>query len=386
MTDDTRLRVLSIQNRVRYTSFAYEVASRIDERTPADVTVVSYADKSVAELEAPVRGRVDVVPLGADSRFDRRAISRLRRLLTTGEYDVLHTHHNFVGALSSVLAPRKLPVVNTEHAHHDYYSAPQTLVNAITLWQSDRVIANSRQTRRSFRTFEQPLLPPEGIDVIYNGVDVDRIDRVRSASTNSYGVDDVRITTACRMVDVKNLSTLIRAYGILAKRVPETRLTLVGDGPERRRLEALVAKFGLNDRVEFTGHVPREDVYQILDASDVFVVPSLMESFCVAAVEAMAFGVPVVASDIEVLREVVSGGGTFADPERPDQFARRIEELLTDEVKYRGLAETGRARARTTFALDRTADEYYRLYEQVTARNGRAKIPYSSSRSTGDGG
>lgn len=360
------IRVLALLSHVRRTTFSYELSNRIHEQTDADVTVVSYEDESFDPVEAPVKGTVEVVPLGARSRFDRRAIGRLRSLLATGEFDLLHTHHNFVGALGRALVPREMAIVDTEHGNHRMnYSVLQNLVNNTTLWRADRIVANSEQTCGSFYTLEQMLLPRNHVDVIYNGVDMDRIDRVLAESDNPYAIDGRRIIMVGRMIEVKNMTTIVRAFLTLADRLPETQLTLVGDGPYRDRLEQIVADSDLDDRVQFTGLIPREDVYRLLDASDVFVVPSFSEGFCVAAVEAMACGLPIVASNIEVLREVIGETGTFADPADPLAFAEQIEVVLTNDSYRTIMADKARTRARIRFSLDQTAREYHRLYTQL---------------------
>lgn len=361
-------RVLVLLQHIGHTTISYEITARLATKPDLDVTVISYRDRSVEEIEVELSDDLSVITLGRRSRFDRRALRRLYSILHSGEYDLLHTHHNFIGSVGRAFAPRDMVVVDTQHANHrDHYSLPQNLVNAPTFPLADCVVANSEATRRSFYAVERALLFGTDVRVIYNGVDVDRIDRVLDGD-NPFEMDHRRVTTVGRMIETKNQGTLIRAFDAIADRVPDAHLTLVGDGPARERLESLVTRLGRTDRIEFTGTVDREDVYRILDASELFVLPSRSEGFCVAGVEAMACGLPVVVSDIDVLHEIVGDAGAFADPDDPTTFAARMRSLLTDEEKRRRSARRARGRARTEFPLDRTVDEYHRLYTSLAGR------------------
>lgn len=363
----TCVRVLVLLAHVRHTTISYELSARLAARTDLEVTVVSYHDCSLEEIDVPIDDAVTVIPLGARSRLDRRALSRLRSIIRSRKYDLLQTHHNFVGSIGRALAPRDLVVVDTEHAdHREHYTLLQNFVNAPTLPFADCVVVNSESTRRSFYAVERALLYRTAVRVIYNGIDIERIDGVL-AGDNSFETDRRRIATVGRMSETKNQATLVRAFAELLEDVPRAHLTLVGDGPLRGQLESLTVELGVEDRVEFTGFIDREDVYRVLEASELFVLPSRSEGFCVAAVEAMACGVPVVVSDIDALHEVVGDAGEFADPTDPDTFVDRMRTVLTDEARRDRLAALARTRARTEFPLDRTVDAYYRLYTSLTA-------------------
>ncbi|WP_211330608.1 glycosyltransferase [Halalkalicoccus subterraneus] len=367
------MHVLALFSHIGHTTIAYDLTERLATATDATVTAVSVFDRSRESIDVPIDDAVTVVALGARSRVDPRAVACLRVLLASGRYDVLHTHHNFVGSLGRLLAPRDLAIVDTEHAdHRAHYSLAQNLVNAPTLPRADRVVANSEQTLRSFYRAERWLLRDERLRVIYNGIDTDRIDRALVTSATPFAIDGRRIVTVGRLIGTKDQATLLRAFAALSARQPDVRLTIVGDGPLRTRLEALAADLSISERVEFTGTIEREAVYRMLAASDVFTLPSRSEGFCVAAVEAMACGLPVVASDIPVLHEVIGPVGTFAPVGDAAAFADRLNSLLVDDDARRTAATRLRTRARTRFPLERTVEEYYALYEQLLAERRAA--------------
>jgi len=130
-------------------------------------------------------------------------------------------------------------------------------------------------------------------------------------------------------------------------------------------------ELGLSNNIRFVGEIPRQRVYKVLGKSNVFVMPSSAEGFCVAAVEAMAAGLPVVVSDIPVFHEVVGEPGLFADPNDPTAFADAISDLLRDPERRRTLGQANRDRARNRFSLERTALEYYNIYKQVAETGGQ---------------
>lgn len=362
--------VVHLINNVTSTSIPLDIAEKLHATTDLDVQIAAFygptdgGDKSADSFEVPI------TPLSGRSRFDARAYRRLWQLLA--DADILHTHQNFVGSVARVVAATTdVGVVNTEHQSHDSFSPLQNAVNAPTLPLADRVVANSERTRDSFSWYERLLLDDDRVTVIYNGIDVERIeDTLRSRPTRTVADDDpVRIVSVGRMVPVKNYRTLVEAFAKALDREPALELVLVGDGPERAALEDLAARLDVDDSVEFTGLVSRTEVYRQLAASDLFAICSHSEGFCVAAVEAMAVGLPVVVSDIGVFREVVGSCGRFVSPTSTDEFASAFTDLATDESQREREGRACKRRSRSTFSLDETVRRHVALYEDVAQVN-----------------
>ncbi|WP_158601451.1 glycosyltransferase family 4 protein [Halosegnis longus] len=354
-------------NNINYTSIPFETTLRIAEKDDVKVIIASLYDDSVANLNIDRRVcnlPITILPLGGDSRLDRKAWSAFRRVLKN-KCDLVHTHHNFSGSVARLLSHLEgVPVVNTEHRDHGSFSPLQNVVNAPTLSLADRIISNSQVTQDSFRWYERLLVDNNQLEVVHNGVDIERIQHV--ISDTSVPEDNAfRVCTAARMVPVKNQSALIRGFNLVVNQHSNSELIFLGDGPLRDDLERLTSQLQLTDRVQFRGEVSREQVYEVFAQSDVFAIPSHAEGFCVAAVEAMASGLPVVASDIPIFHEVVGDGGLFTDQTDSKDIAETILELRKKEVEYQKRSQMAWQRATTKFSLDKCAEAYYDIYKEV---------------------
>lgn len=356
--------VLFLVGSVSATSISVELAVVMARETDTDVTVAAfYEDDPLSDV--PGLEAVDVVTLGADSRFDPAAFRALWTLLRERRVDILHTHDNFLGSAGRVLgAAAQMRIVDTEHRAHDSMTALQNAVNAPTLPLSSVVVGNSQTTLDSFSSAERALLRATRTPtrVVHNGVDVER---VRAATPADLG-DAPTVVCAARFVPIKNHGTLVRAFARTLADVPDARLVLAGDGPRRPAIESLVANLDIHERVRFVGSVPRERVYELYAGADAFAIASRAEGFCVAAVEAMAAGLPVVATDIPVFQEVLGDAAAFADRTDADAFGARLTAVLTTPELATRLGEAGADRAER-FRIERTAREYASVYDDVLA-------------------
>ncbi|MFC5133769.1 MULTISPECIES: glycosyltransferase family 4 protein [Haloferacaceae] len=359
------IRVAALLGVLRHTTIAYEISEHIGQFPNIEMTVISYNDSLIDDLEIEIdTDVVTVKTLNASNRLDLRAISELHDLLRNESFDLLHTHHNFVGSLGCMVAPSDLPIIDTEHANHkDHYSVAQNLVNSVTLGRANRVVANSQATLDSLYPHERVLVPSNQRCVIYNGVDVDWIDT--STKDKTWRTDSPRVTTVGRLIPVKNQETLINSFSAVLDKVPDAELVIVGSGPRQSALEKIAESNGIQDSITLTGGVSREEVYNILYYSDVFALSSYSEGFCVALLEAMASGCPPVVSNIPVLHEVAGDTAVFVDPEDTEGFSAEITRLLDDEDRYQRYSIETRERARTVFSIKRTAEEYLDLYQEV---------------------
>ncbi len=180
---------------------------------------------------------------------------------------------------------------------------------------------------------------------------------------------DPHILCVGRLVALKGHPLLVSACAELHARGIPARLTLVGEGPERSRLESLARRHGIGDHVRFTGAVGQDEIRDLYRSADVFCLPSLSEGLPVVLMEAMALGVPVLSTRIMGIPELIEDGrsGLLVSPGRVDQVAAALERLLTDPELRARLAAGAREKVRSEFDVDVWAR---RLREVLTTTVG----------------
>jgi len=349
-------------NRCNSTTIPIDIATHVSVADSVDLTVASFYESQIdKEIKSGFPANVDILCIDANSRFDVSAYRKLRRHLSDNRFDILQTHHNFVGSMTrAATVGLDLCVVNTEHRNHQFSTPLQRLVNFPTFPFADHIVSNSRETKNSFYWYEDLFARWAEHHVIYNGFDFDDIE---IKYKKKHPDDSPTIVTVGRLVPIKNHKTILRAFRFVRERIPDAELVLVGDGEEREKLESLAETLRIADSVRFTGNVSRDSVYELLVEADLFTLASKSEGFCVAAIEAMAHGVPVVVSDIPTLNEVIGEAGIFADPEDPSSFATSMSRVLSEPDEWTHLSHSGSNRVRERFPLDQTVKQYLEVYE-----------------------
>jgi len=226
---------------------------------------------------------------------------------------------------------------------------------------------------------------PEKVRVVRNGVDAIRFqplpERDRARAQHGYGAADLVFGAVGRLTPVKDHPSLLEAFQSVSTRHPHSRLILVGDGEERSTLEEQVRRRGIADRVRLVGH--RDDVAQWLGIMDVFVHSSLMEGMSNAVLEAMAVGLPVVATAVGGTPEIVEHGvtGLLVPPATPDALAGAMVSYCENDHVRAAHGAAGRERAEKHFPVMQMVEGYVDVYRHTLARRGRA-IEYSARRAT----
>ena len=171
----------------------------------------------------------------------------------------------------------------------------------------------------------------------------------------------VTVGVAARLAPVKGIKYLIEAV----KALDNVRLVIAGDGPEKERLENLARNESLLDRVTFTGWV--DDIARTMSTWDIYAQPSVAEGLGIAALEAMSLGIPVVASDVGGLREIVVNGktGFLVPPEDSAQLAAHLKELACNEELRGAMGEAARVRATEKFSRERESQALQSAYQKL---------------------
>ena len=301
--------------------------------------------------------------------------AKMAEVTETYGLDILHAHYAMPHAACAYLARQMLNGTGV-HTVTTLHGTDITLVGQapsfykvtrFSIAQSDAVTAVSdwlrEETRRRF-SLERP------IEVIPNFVDT-ALFRPRPLEERRACFADPGeklLVHVSNFRPVKNVGAVIEVFRRVAARHP-ARLLLVGDGPERVSVEAQVQRLGLSDRVRFLGG--QEYVEEILPLADVFLLPSLHESFGLVALEASACRVPVVATSVGGTPEVVTDGvtGFLREPGDVDGLAEATELLVADPERAAAMGRAGRERAEGEFAIDRIVPRYLALYESLLAES-----------------
>lgn len=288
-------------------------------------------------------------------------LARLRRLVQIfrdGQFDVVHTHNtlaHFYGAIAAKLAGVPV-VVNSQHGRGCGNSWKARLQFRIANRATDRVVGVSEDAATLCRNDDRGS--GDKTIAIWNGIDVDRFE-YRGPSTEPIGI------TVSRLSPEKDLSTMLRAVWILIKDQPDFRLRIVGDGSDRPHLERLVEELSLSDHVEFLGE--RSDIPSLLAKAGFFVSSSRTEGISLTLLEAMATGLPVVATRVGGNPEIVIEGktGHLVPSGSPEELALAMRELLKEPEAWPVYGELGRQRIEQDFNIRMMVRQYEDLYRDV---------------------
>ena len=314
------------------------------EKMGHEVYVFTFGDDEVIETEKNVvlTSGLQVVDTGfyLNLRYNKIA----RHLLYS--MDITHVHHPFVsGSLAMrYCVPRNIPIVFTNHSRYDLITQAYLPI----LPESISEAAFKAYLSPFYRACDLIIVPSQSmckvladqfginspVEIIPNGVDLtpyragnQPIDRTMFG----FSTNNVISTYVGRLSPEKNLSLLIRAFYGVAMTYDHVRLLIVGDGPDRENLEAQVKHMNIDNKVHFTGMVDYKDIPSYLATCDIFVTPSISETFGLSTIEAMAAGLPVLGVDAPGSRDIIEDGITgLTTPDDVAVFTAKLILLSTD--------------------------------------------------------
>lgn len=341
------------------TTVAYEAAHVLSYKT-------ALAPK-LRDLGVPVSN------LGVRNGLDPRWVWRLRRLLVRGRFDIVHAHSPFVAGIARLVAFTVRPrprLMSTEHNSWAMYRWPTRLLNRLTFGLDDAHVMVSKQVLESV-----PERHRKNSEVIVHGVDVDRIAEIvtaRDAVRAELGIEphQVVVCTIANLRREKGYPDLLAAAASVIARSDAVLFLAVGQGPLEAEIRARHHELGLGDRFQLLGY--RSDAVRILAASDIFALASLFEGFPIAVMEALAAGLPVVATDAGGVPDVIVDGveGRVLPRQEPQMLADAILELVEKPELREQMSKA--AAAKGQFMDIRPAVERTQaLYGEVIARHRR---------------
>lgn len=300
-----------------------------------------------------------------------RALPKLKRVIGKHNPDILHAHYaagyGLIGALAG-FQPFVLSAWGSDVVHFPTISPLHRKMIRFVLKRAGRVLCTSGFMAGHIEKLAgvRAEITPFGIDTrIFSPMNQSANHSPHYPTQHSYIV----IGTIKKMKPEYNLHTLIWAFYHLRRMLPEQplRLLMVGDGTERRRLEELTHKIGLDPFVHFTGYIPYSEVAAYHNKLDIYVNVSLAESFGVSVLEASACQRPVVASSVGGLREVVRHGhtGYLVEPGNSEAAAKAVSRLVKDPALRKHMGAQGREWVKQNYSLSSSVQQMLSVYNQV---------------------
>jgi glycosyltransferase involved in cell wall biosynthesis len=346
-----------------------DLVARLSDDT--DVAVIGVDPDIVAEVSGERPGVKQVVVAPIHGRRDLRGMRAHRQVFAQLRPDILHVNLAHLGACQWALCVARtvpgLRIVAVEHSLVPAGSRASRLLKRLT---SRFVDAHVAVGDHSARMIESMVGVRRGrVRAIHNGVhELEPVPHHGKAGSLELG-------WIGRMEHAKGVDVLLDAL----VDVPEARLLLVGDGDERLALQRQAFELGIASRVEFRPW--SDNARAALNATDVFVLPSRLESFPLAVLEAMMVALPVVATDVGSISEAIIDGanGLLVPPDDPGALAAALRALVDDPERRALMGATGRALARYRFDVGRMARAYEALYDELLTGGHPVREPRATT-------
>jgi glycosyltransferase involved in cell wall biosynthesis len=293
------------------------------------------------------------------------------------ELDLLHVH-DWLVAPSGISfkhfmdKPMVLTVHSTEHGRSSLHSPDSYTIDGIEWWstyEASKIIVASNSMRDEVCGHFH--IQHEKVKIIPNGIDVTKfqVSTDRQAVRSRYGVQPHEKLVLCvgRLVPQKGIEYLIRAVPAIADHYPEAKFVFVGEGWMRDYLESVSRSTGHQWKIKFTGFISDEELAALMPNSDVLVIPSIYEPFGIVALEGMAAGVPVVASQVGGLAEVIEHDrtGVFVYPRNPESIAWGVDRMLSNPDHAMRMAKNARETVEKQFSWKAIAGKTVDIYKEA---------------------
>lgn len=326
---------------------------------------------------------IKVLRMNVKHKHDPRHHFQLKQIIKNEKIDIAHLHlwnpascrYAFSAASSC-----KIPIVTTEHDPFEL-SFLKDILKKQSLKKVGQIITVSENNRKIL----QKLYPEHKnkISVIRNGLDTtwwqsqllrftDEDRRRIKRELFQANENTLIIISIAELHERKGLKYLIETIPEIVKKFPNIKLVIVGEGPERKNLESLIKNLNTSTKIDLKNHIiltgRQREIPKLLKSSDIFTLPSRREAFGLVLLEAMITELPVVASKIGGIPEIIENGknGLLVEPENSEKLAKALMDLIADPDKRIKLSQAGLKTVREKFTAKKMAKEYEKIYNQYT--------------------
>jgi glycosyltransferase involved in cell wall biosynthesis len=330
--------------------------------------VFRSSDRSNLDILGVTQGHIENGTVyDCRGRFDVRTVFALRKYIVSHDIDIIHSHKyktNLYALLANIGLRRKLFSTCHNWLGDSLTMRFYTWLDKRILRNFDMIVGVSNEIRDELKKH----VSHEKIMKVGNGIDIQKYKKLvdKKEAKRELHVDDKQVIGFVgRLSPEKGIGYLLRAVSNLINEGQDVCAVIVGDGEQAGALREEARALQMADRVIFTGN--RNDTPMLYAAMDVFVLPSLQEAFPMVILEAMACGVPIVATRVGDVAEIIEPGKTGLLVETKDVMALQaaIEEVLTHQNEAERMSSAALARAEKNFSSVAMAKQYYVLYERV---------------------
>lgn len=285
------------------------------------------------------------------------------------KFDLIHAHVALPDGYAAMKLSKELnvPYILTIHGQdlqQTLFKNEQCIENILkVIGSANKIILVSNKLKKIIKEFNDDK--NNKFKVIANGVNFNNISNKKVKKT----IDDrVRvILSVSNLKETKGIDLNLKAFSMLIEKYPNLKYLIVGDGPERKKLETLTEDLGINEKVEFLGMLSHENVLKKMDDVDIFSLPSWNEAFGVVYIEAMANGKPVIGCKGEGIEDYVDDEetGLLVNPKDVDSLAQAMDFLLSNPDKAKDIGERARKLVMENYTWEKNAEKTIKVYQEV---------------------
>lgn len=326
-----------------------------------DIVVVSLYSKKTVISKRLISKNIQVIYCDKKKGFDIRLIYRLYKLFSLKKPDVVHSHLYAMpyGVLAAFLAKVPLKIHTIHSMATKEVGARKRKINKF-LYKFLGVIPVSISPQVKESVIKEYNISDENVIMIYNGIDINNCMKKEDYSIHG---DNFNILHVGNFKEAKNHIGLVEGYKIVFDKNPNVVLHLIGSGELEQKIKEKVKLLGLESNIIF--HGMQANVYSFLEQADLFVLPSLWEGMPISLIEAMSFGLPIVATNVGGIPDMIRNNisGLLVETES-NKISDAICEMINDKFLRENLGKEARNQAKR-FSSKNMAEQYIELYERI---------------------
>ena len=306
--------------------------------------------------------KIKVVDFSSNGKFNYLSIFKIRQYIKKNDIQILHQHLIQSNILGKLILPTCSKTISISTRHYAHSKKDSRLINKIEkkiLRFDDKIICISNYVKEYLRKIG---IPNNKLEVIYNGVDLSIYEKLTKIPEQYF-----TIGTIGRLDIQKGIDTLLYSFKKVLSQKEFIKLEVIGEGPLKTEYINLSKELGLSQNVTFLGKLKPEEVRQQMRKWNLFVLASRWESFGMVLIEAAAMGLPIIATNVEAIPEIIDDGknGLLINPDSPQELYEKIMLFLSGEINHNEIIKNSKANVSRNFSMSEMVDKTQQLYNNI---------------------